>query len=1311
MFDFVKQAIVAACLVTVINAITISPLSNLPISIEGANDNTITLEAGTYTVDKTIVLNRKVSIEGDPAGGTILNVVGGVTTLFQTDFYNEVEFNHITVNTGVDTCSFEEPLALYANFTITVVDPQVRDGFLNIMSDLGPWYNTRVLEDFFIEDCSFSKDLVTGTGSKALASPNVFIRSDCSYRVETGIEFSQLTTCGIRKESLYQADVYYMKIEANMTEYVTTVYGDDKLRIPVNREGNAVTYLTAQIDTVRNIEGGLTNTYDQARVDCSIIKLERPTTNNDRTEDWTQVIVQCQIPGPYTLVDGSDTVIPNNPYEPNYGPDRSPEYLPPAETEVPGSVVSKLIHGSTGGPLGGQTVVLVDMEGEVVASTTSLPDGSVIFPNIPAGSYLVRAPIDVDEPEYGSLNLVGDPDTVIDGETFVTVTNGQRTDAGVFPYDKPGAISGTLTTGSYDSPMSGVVVTLTDNEGILIAVTTTDSKGRYSFSDLLPSQYKVTVPMSGPHNDNLDDEPFEGDANLDGEYSVTTTGELSSVGNVDFHYMPPAVIAPPTSSISGIAYTTITGAPIGGVDVILTDVETGEVIMTTTTEPDGSYVFEEVPPNKYLVTTPTLNPNNPDEMITEDYHDPYHTGNRTPLTIVAGIDVQKVDFGYTPPAVISGTVRDTTGNTIGEVPVTLTHVTSGVTREGVTDENGRYIFLNLDEPGDYQVTIAPPTEYTTFDDEFEPEEIKVVDGDTIVTLYDTSISDVNFVLVQTGTIVGTVTMIDGTPIGGVPVTLIPTNGESPIVVYTNENGEYTFPDVEVGDYKVDVPKQLPNGVFLAIDPDGITDGSTTISFTDPNTSYTVPPYKYDIIGGVAEVVGSITGHTLIANTLGPIDGIAVNLVDADGVTVSTTTTSDGGNYLFTDIPAGTYTVTAPMLAESTIGIVALTDDPDMSLDGSVPGIAVNGNDVSLPPFLYLNEEDVTIVTGYYENITEWTSSTPMCVSNPIDGTCVMEMSFEVKNCDMTGFYTLLNLEIACAEEQAMAGACPTVVDKYMDLILSIQTNDMCKESEFKIEGAFEPDILLKTDNTYLTLRPNNRFTLGEMTYWSIRLWTNVTGIIIEDANIIKLERESDGDCVGLGFEPYQYTNDISLLTQTFVGVDTIVPPEIRTPVPVTAQLACASFDNTFNIIELNFTVRVDYLDSSGPTPEGGRRRRRNFIDTRSLAKRQTKEGEATVADDVGVVYDGDQLAAQNQKAQLNGNAQKKEEESNMTTFLIIGGIILLLLCCCCCCAGIALFIYRRRQRSKKEVAEHGISHSTHNFGGTSDTLQMSNTAF
>jgi uncharacterized repeat protein (TIGR01451 family) len=254
-------------------------------------------------------------------------------------------------------------------------------------------------------------------------------------------------------------------------------------------------------------------------------------------------------------------------------------------------------------------------------------------------------------------------------------------------------------------------------------------------------------------------------------------------------------------------------------------------------------------------------------------------------------------------------IRGVTVNLAGAGPDGQFGTADDITRTTTTDSNGRYSFPGL-PAGNYRVTVNNPSGLTAT--QTQPQAIALATGQNIDTvdfgftqqqgsIGDTVYNDTNGNSQQdageTGINNVTLNLIGAGPDGqfGTPDDITRTTT-------TDSNGRYSFPGLPAGNYRVTVNNPLgftptqtqPNAIALAtgqnvdtVDfgfrrPPGGTIGDFV--FNDRNRDRTPNP-----------------GETGIANA-------TVILRNASGVEVNRTTTNDTGNYIFTGLPLGNYTV-------------------------------------------------------------------------------------------------------------------------------------------------------------------------------------------------------------------------------------------------------------------------------------------------------------------------------------------------------------------------------------------------------------------
>ncbi|EOD4287201.1 SdrD B-like domain-containing protein, partial [Staphylococcus pseudintermedius] len=319
---------------------------------------------------------------------------------------------------------------------------------------------------------------------------------------------------------------------------------------------------------------------------------------------------------------------------------------------------------------------------------------------------------------------------------------------------------------------------------------------------------------------------------------------------------------------------------------------------------------------------------------------------------------------------------------IGGVTVTLTKE-DGTTVTAKTDENGNYKFTELPN-GKYTVTFETPDGYEptkanvgddaldsdgktvevvidnkddmTIDSGFhKPEEVEPPKVEATFNLGDKVWEDLNKDGIQNSNEPG---------IGGVTVTLTKEDGTT-VTAKTDENGNYKFTELPNGKYTVTF--ETPDGYEPtkanvgddALDSDGKTvevvinnkdDMTIDSGFHKPEE---VEPPKVEATFNLGDKVWEDLNKDGIQNSNEPgIGGVTVTLTKEDGTTV-TAKTDENGNYKFTELPNGKYTVTfeTPEGYEPTKEKVG-----DYALDSDGKSVVV----------VIDNKDDMTIDSGFHK---------------------------------------------------------------------------------------------------------------------------------------------------------------------------------------------------------------------------------------------------------------------------------------------------------------------------------------------------------
>ena len=616
------------------------------------------------------------------------------------------------------------------------------------------------------------------------------------------------------------------------------------------------------------------------------------------------------------------------------------------------------------------TVELLRPDASVVATTTTDADGNYSFTRLAAGDYTVKV---TKAGAIADLTQTEDPDATKDSTSgTVTLNAGNPVQENInFGYVKKHAISGTVyldqnrdkAKDGGDIAQSGVTVKLVDASGAVVATTTTDADGNYSFTGLNDGTYTVQVDKTGPlaSTEQTEDPSGNGDSR---SQAITFTRSDPDVTNVNFGYAEDYTVSGTVYYDKDRSETLNNGEPgFDGVTVNLLD-EAGATVATTTTKADGTYSFAKLPAGKYTVKV------EPSDLLKklEQTEDPDGTKDHTSGVVQVNHDnpsVQNVNFGYATNYTIKGTIyRDADRSESLEdgeklyqgVTVDLLDASGNVVATTTTDAHGAYAFTNLEE-GTYKVRVRKEGPIADLVQTEDPDATKDnTSGDITLELNDPIKENVNFGYISDNSISGTIYRDDNRSNSlnggeaGYPeqtVQLLDKDGQVIKTTKTDANGNYSFDNLPDGTYSVKVVK---DGALTDLeqteDPDATKDSASepiTLDEDNPtkknvNFGY-VPDY---FIKGTIYRDGNRSGALDAGEKL--YEGVTVNLVDADGTVVATTTTDADGTYSFDKLPAGTYSVT--VVQDSPIASLEQTGDPDATKDNSSEPITLNNDNPS-----------------------------------------------------------------------------------------------------------------------------------------------------------------------------------------------------------------------------------------------------------------------------------------------------------------------------------------------------------------------------
>ncbi len=419
---------------------------------------------------------------------------------------------------------------------------------------------------------------------------------------------------------------------------------------------------------------------------------------------------------------------------------------------------------------------------------------------------------------------------------------------------RPAEIGGTVwhdanndgLIGADEGRIGGVVIQLFDKQGNPIAETQTDPSGEYEFTNLVPGEYLIRETQPNTFTDGIDnlgqiDGMTTGVYDTNDEFCVKLEPGDKGV-NYDFGELK-------SSSISGTVHADANGdcvfdltegdQPLEGVELVLLD-QSGSVVGQTTTNINGEYSFDGLPPGTYSVREMT-----PDgyldggEMVGQIdgvsvgvLEDDLISG----ITLGSGQNAVDYDFCEHIPAEICGTVfhdrndnghQDSGEEGIAGVRMVLTDADGAVIAESFTDAEGAYCFADL-IAGTYCIKEIQPDHFIDGKDTVGnvggvPNGVGINDEVCNVTLTGgESGQEYNFGELKTGTISGVIHIdsngncvfepgVGEAALADVTLELLDANGEVIATTLTDSHGSYQFSGILPGEYSI--RETQPAGLF------------------------------------------------------------------------------------------------------------------------------------------------------------------------------------------------------------------------------------------------------------------------------------------------------------------------------------------------------------------------------------------------------------------------------------------------------------------------------------------------------------------
>jgi beta-glucanase (GH16 family) len=571
--------------------------------------------------------------------------------------------------------------------------------------------------------------------------------------------------------------------------------------------------------------------------------------------------------------------------------------------------------------------------GTTIASETTGPTGAFAFGGLAAGAYQVQY-----SHGGGQVYSAGPASSATGLTPSETVTAGQTLTLGAEALiAAPGTLSGAVTyAGAADA---GATVTLLTQAGATVATTATASNGTFSFAALSPGAYEVQFSDTATQ--------------LYGSGPASSTTGLTgpvSIGAAQTVVLQTEALLPVPAAIGGSV--TYAGAADAGVNVSLIG-SAGTTVASTTTAADGTFKFSGLAPAvyelQYSAAAGQMFASGPANST---------TGLTPAETLIAG---ETLTLGaealILTPGTLTGAVTYA-GAAYAAATVTLLTQAGATVATTTTAADGTFALASL-SPGAYQVQYSH-----TATQLFGSGPANCTTGLTSPV----SIGAAQTVALQTEALLpvpaaigGTVTYM-GAADPGVTVSLIGSAGTTLASTTTATDGTFAFGTLTPSVYEIQYSDAA--GQMFGSGPGGST-GLTAAETLTAGETLTLPAENILLatvaVGGSVQISKSGSSPSAAA-------GEDVSLLNSAGTVVATTVSDNGGNFQFSGMTAGTYSVQyfSPIGATAEFGGAA-----DPVSGQTAPITLAQGQSVALAPQQVLSTPASITASVLFKSTTTW----------------------------------------------------------------------------------------------------------------------------------------------------------------------------------------------------------------------------------------------------------------------------------------------------------------------------------------------------
>jgi CshA-type fibril repeat protein len=511
-----------------------------------------------------------------------------------------------------------------------------------------------------------------------------------------------------------------------------------------------------------------------------------------------------------------------------------------------------------------------------------------------------------------------------------------------------------------------VTVKLYREDNTFIDETTTTSTGLYFFRNLVPANYYIefVVPENykvSPQNQG-GNESGDSDPDSSGKTEIITLVGGQDNKSVDMGLYQEGIKVGDRVfydiNKNGVQDSEETG--IADVKVILYSTQAMEAVAETKTSASGIYRFEDIEAGEYyiqFIAPAGYTITKPNQGDKETDSNPNTSGKTETFTLKAGEQDSTIDMGLYQNVVSFGDrvfldsnhngLQDADEKGVRDVNVTIYSETSDFSKSMLTDENGNYLFRNL-AAGEYYVEFQDiPFGFVSTEKDVNNNQNDLIDSDaftqdgkmiTDVALLTPGKNDLSWdlgiyktVCLPGKAVIGNLVFEDFNKDGiqdvgehgvaNVKVTLYNNDTDEELnSTVTDENGMYEFAHVDP-EYNYYIIFKVPDG-FVVSPQD--QDEETIDSDADENGKTEVISLEADKIDSTIDMgiyrEGSFIGDRVFFDDLNGVSNglqdegelgandVKVTLYNDQGLELNSTRTNVSGEYYFTNVPKGRYTI-------------------------------------------------------------------------------------------------------------------------------------------------------------------------------------------------------------------------------------------------------------------------------------------------------------------------------------------------------------------------------------------------------------------